>query len=328
MKLSAFLLAVLCTAIGKAQPFAVNDNIPAVTLNNVLNYNSPSFSIAEYKDKLLILDFMSTGCISCIRALPRFDSLQLQFKPALQIVLVTSDTKQRVISFLKNNRLGRELRFPIIAEDSLLEKWFPHQFISHEAWIYKGKVIAITGAEYVNEKNVQVALSGKPLHLPVKNDITTYDYSQPLFVFNQALSQYSEAALQYTAGFRSSLPGVTRRFVHTVDSASATQRILFINYPLLDIYLRSYGLPLYYPRKYIKLDGVNRDKFIYAQGYREQWNLDNTFCYEAILPMSLPPPQCWEKVRTDINTYFNLQTRIEKRDTTYLIITQTNYSNH
>lgn len=311
------------------RPLTVGDYVPSVEINNILNYSSTSIKLGEYtSNNLLILDFMSLGCISCRRALPRFDSLRSQFGNALQIVLVTSDSKQRFTSFLKSNKQGKELHFPVVIEDTLLQSWFPHQLISHIVWIYKNKVIAITGAEYVVGKNIEDALSGERLPWPIKKDITTYDYSQPLFVFNNSLPQYGDATIQYTTAIRSSLPGVTRRFLHSVDSASGTRRILFINYPLLDIYLKSYGLPLYYPKEWIQLNVPDKGRFVYSQGYKQQWTLDNTFCYETVLPLFLSPSQYWQKIRTDIDSYFNIQSHVEKRDTTYLIISQTNYSNH
>lgn len=324
---------MLCSILSICQPprntnpsFSIGNKIPALNISNVLNHQSGSLNLDEYNHKLLILDFMGTSCISCLRALPRFDSLQSQFGKRLQVVLVTPEKKERVSAFLKTKRAGQGLCFPVITEDSILEAWFPHQFISHLVWINDGKVVAITGSQYVDDNNIGILLSGRPLHLPRKKDMADYNYSRPLLTFTQ-LPEEDETAIKYYSGFRSALPDIPHRFLHTVDSAAGTQRLLIINYSLTEIFLKSYGLPVIYPQKWMQLNVADTSRFIYDPGksYRQEWRSDNSYCYEAVLPISLSAQQYMDKLRSDVSAYFGFSSRIEKRDTAYLIISQNSF---
>jgi thiol-disulfide isomerase/thioredoxin len=313
MKTTIIILAMLYPYIGKAYqntspPFSIGDNLPPVFISNIINHNSASVNLSEYNNKLLVLDFMATTCASCIKLLPRFDSLQKKYQNNLQFFLVSPEKKEKLISFLSRNSIAKKTKLPVIVQDSMLKSWFPHKFISHEVWIYKGKVIAITKGEHVTAANIEAVLNGKEIKLPVKTDRSNYDYTQPLLSFNGNIEPQQPI---YYSGFCASLPDFTRGYNYKKDSTTGTQRFIFINYNLQQFFLKSHRLPLSYPQQFI------------------EWNKDNksqqlAYCYEAVLPISMNEEQCREKIRSDIKTYFNLTSRIEKRDTTYLIITPNN----
>ncbi len=167
----------------------IGDIVPPVQIKNIYNAPALESNLSAYKDQLLILDFMATNCSSCIKALPRFDSLQKVYGTRLQILLVTDQSAAKVKDFLLNHP---SLSLPMVAADTVLSKLFPHRFISHEVWIKDGKVKAITYPEYVNSDNISALLAGENMRLPLKNDDDTcrrYSITQ-LYLLSYGLSWY------------------------------------------------------------------------------------------------------------------------------------------
>ncbi|MEO6705845.1 MAG: TlpA disulfide reductase family protein, partial [Ginsengibacter sp.] len=155
---------------------SIGNTVPDITITHVYNYPTSTIKLSELKDKLVILDFMSTGCTSCLEAFPRFDSLRKKYGNQLLIIIVSYEPSKNIERFLKKSPVGKQVKLPVVSDDHILSELFPHVYISHEVWIKDGKVKAITDAEYVNSANVQQILDDIPLHWPVKRDIAEFDY--------------------------------------------------------------------------------------------------------------------------------------------------------
>lgn len=322
MKQTFLLIAACCYLFSACQPpritdppFTVGDYLPAFTASTVLNHRSGSFSLSDYKDKLIILDFMTTGCISCIRALPRLDSLQSQYGKRLQIVLVTPENTERVNAFLKSKRLPKNFSLPVIPGDSILNAWFPHQFISHEVWIYRNKVVAITAEEYVDDNNIELVFSGRPFHLPLKEDRVGYNYRYPVLTFNNnvmpSAAQPDSAAYSL---FTSYMQGIPQQVKRNIDSSSQTRKIAMINQPILRLYAHAFGLPALAP-SYIVLNVKDSVRFMYdsAMLYRDEWLRNNSYCYEAFMPLHYDESRLRQKIISDLNFYCRASGSLEKR---------------
>lgn len=235
-------------------PLSVGEKVPRINLITI--FNNPAFESNPFvkTDRLVILDFMASNCSSCLKVLPRFDSIQKIYGNTIQIYLVTEEKKDKIKNFLQRHP---EIKLPVIGEDTVLSKMFPHTFISHEVWIKEGVVLAITHPEYVTVKNVATALSGSAVHWPVKDDVL-------------------EAKLSST------------------------------HFPIIDLYLHTYGL-YHLPASHIILEVKNKDRFIYSgTGYKTEWTARNTFCMDAVSP--------------DLDNYFGLHGRIEKRKMNFYIL--------
>lgn len=296
MKHLLCLLAILSNINSHSQPLHPGDTLP-VNLLESIGYNKKP----ETKNGLLILDFMSLGCISCLHALPKMDALQQRF--GFSVLLVTPDKKEKISSFLQKNAFGKKIRFPIIAEDTLLKSYFPHQFISHIAWIYNNRVVAITRSDYLNEANLSALLSGAAFSLPVKQDRVNYNYEQTLLPPLADSSTVSSQLLTY-------MDGVPRRFRTGVDSATGRQWVRIINYALVDIYRKSFGFSLSPQQSQLLLQVADTATFLFdkQKHYRQQWNEQNTYCYEASFPAAFTIQQCLQWIRADLDNRFRLRT--------------------
>jgi len=293
----------------------IGDDIPDITLAPILNYSHSKTSFSHFKNKLVLFDFMTTGCVSCIAALPRFDSLQKQYCKQLQIILVIPESEARVQSFLKRKNIAN-LNLIAIAGDTILSQLFPHTFISHDVLIKNGKVISITYPEYIVAKNIETILEGKNISLPVKRDITEFQYQEPLLHLDENI--IPDLSYPLTKGYSavtSYLDNVPWRYTATRDTSNNMLRISIINVPIIDLYIKTlYGDQL--RPAFILLNVSDTSRYAYKMGYElsHEWIRKNTYCYEGSFPLNYSATAIKRKIGNDLDFYFQLHGRMEKKD--------------
>lgn len=158
------------------KPLAIGDSVPDISPGAILNYTKPAAQLSDFKNELVILDFWSTWCVPCIKALPVFGELQSRFGNRLQFVLATSQEAEKIQPFLRL----KNIVLPCFVDDKELSQYFPHNSVPHEVWIKDGKVAAITYAESVTAENIQKVLDGEEVSLVEKKANFDYNINQPL----------------------------------------------------------------------------------------------------------------------------------------------------
>lgn len=155
---------------------------------------------SAFQDRLMNIDFWATNCSGCVAALPKMEELQQKFGDKVKILPVTYEDKALVMNFWKTNKYTRQLALPTVVEDQQFEKYFPHEAVPHEVWIYKGKVIGITEAEYVDSHNIQQVLNRKIPNWPLKNDYYAFNGNkEQLFTPNEKQVDVATTKLNYAA---------------------------------------------------------------------------------------------------------------------------------
>jgi len=165
-----------------AKALKIGDALPAVPAGAIINYNADEAKLTEFKNDLVILDFWSTWCVACVKAMPEFATLQQQFKGKVQFVLTTPQEKEKIEKFLT----ARKVDLPCFVEDKELSLYFPHNSVPHEVWISHGTIVAITYAEEVTAENIQKVLDGEKINLVEKKANFAYNIFQPLLVSDNA----------------------------------------------------------------------------------------------------------------------------------------------
>jgi thiol-disulfide isomerase/thioredoxin len=310
----------------------VGQTVPDMSFGKVFNYEKNANRLYDLKGKLVILDFMSTGCLSCIESLPKFDSLQKQYYDQLQIFIVTPDKEERIRNFLTKSKFGKGVQLPIIAEDSSFAKLFPHQYISHIVWIGKDETVkAITKKEYVKKQNIQMLLDDKKVNWPIKRDVTDYDNSHPLFTLDENnIPFFSFPTKDYYSVFTSYMPGIPRvrtynsktKSEYIPDSVNQTERIAFINFPILFLYLKACNQKLNFPQSRMIFEIRDTQRLVYNKeaAYKTVWDQNNTYCYEAVFPVNISIWKRNEKICSDLNLYLNMNGRMETRKVKCLVL--------
>jgi len=180
----SIVLAVLCLFFRVAgqekslpKGLKIGDNMPDAAITNILNSSYKKAKISDYKGKLILIDFWSTWCSSCIAGFPHLDSLQRESAGRIQVLLVNAkkegDTERgvRIVLDRMKNWSDRPFKLPVVLQDTSLSRYFTFRTIPHCIWIGpNGRIIAITGKEEVTAANIAQALTGGPFTLPVKTN--------------------------------------------------------------------------------------------------------------------------------------------------------------
>ncbi|KAA9038738.1 TlpA family protein disulfide reductase [Ginsengibacter hankyongi] len=319
MKQIYCLMIMLCPLMSKGQltslqPLGIGDRMPPITLLKVMHYTTSEIKTEDLNNKLVLIDFMTTGCIACIKAMPRLDSLQKEFEGKLQVLMVTPESERQVSSFLKRKNIA-PLNLAVIAEDTVLAQLFPHTYIPHEILVRNDTVISITYPEYITEANISAILAGDKLQLPVKRDIDNFSYQHPLLHLNETtIPDFSYPASVMYSALTSYMDNVPERFTTVIDTVRGIRRISMVNVPVVDLYMRA----LYGPRlqpAFIQLGMADKSRYAYIRGkpVSREWLQKNAWCYEASFATSLPIEAITRKINEDLDFYLQLHGRLEKR---------------
>ena len=87
-----------------------------------IDYNGKQISSADFKGKIIILDFWATWCGPCVASMPEMKLIRESFaKHGVQIIGIAADTKEDVAAFCTQN----EIPWPnIVDTDEALVKRF------------------------------------------------------------------------------------------------------------------------------------------------------------------------------------------------------------
>ena len=163
----------------------IGQEVPNVTLTNLYNYKNASGKVAttaklaDFKGKLLILDFWATWCAPCVASIPKLENLQKQFEGKLQILPVTYQQERELLPLLTSFK-----RLPNVFAEKELHKLFPHIYLPHYVWIDgNGIVRAITNSAPINEIEINKVLNQDYQGLVKKKDFKLdLNTNLPIFI--------------------------------------------------------------------------------------------------------------------------------------------------
>jgi thiol-disulfide isomerase/thioredoxin len=314
------LWAVVCPA---QKSLTVGDTLPLELWNlplQVVNHpeGKTTITLADYKDKLIILDFWATWCSPCVAMLPKQDSLQKLFKDQLQILPVTYQTKAEVSDFIDKyeKRKSIKLKLPFVINEKPFHIAFPHTTIPHYVWIGRdGTVKAITGHEEVTVDKIKKILSDSKATLPTKSDPPqiAFNKSAPFLVAGNGGDGknmiYHSVLTSYTAG----LPdGFSIRFDSLKNGI-----LTLLNVPLKWNYRLGYGADsVWFGDNRIEFKMINPQKIMYTDTTEtyEEWKSQYSFCYQLILPKTSRQALFTTMVRDLERMFPNISATIEKRE--------------
>lgn len=306
----------------------IGEAVPNLFIPKIINGKKANARLHDFNDRLLIIDFWATNCGGCVAALPRMEALQKQFGNKIKILPVTYEGAQLVTKFLKQNKYVKDLTLESVVEDEVLSASFKHIGVPHEVWIYKGKVIGLTGADYVDAHNIQLVLNGIKNDWPVKNDfLPPYDYNKPLL----QLKPNQKDQFKYAAMF-GYLEGIETNWGSVKDSVKHTIRNYVTNSPILTAYLVlwHYANPDFNARpfpSYILWEVKNSLKYQFdpKQGYRASWLRKYAISYESLNPdTGQTKSEQYYAAISDLDHLLGLKGRWEIRKTKCLLLVRNN----
>lgn len=306
------------------QGLQIGDTIPDVYLGKTVQDNIPLGSIRNFKGRMILLDFWTTGCVGCIHGMPKVDTLQQVFGDNIKAIIVCNKKRVEVEQLFKAVRRSYP-QTPIVLEDSVLNAWFPHKTVPHHVWIDgQGVIRYITYDWNATVENVRKFLNGETLHLSYRKQLT--DFNSKVALFNEGKGRWNEQIKYYTL-FATYLDGVE----HTnpqlgVDTTRRCQVVRLINFPYRRLFEAAYNGSFE--------DGVfslsNRWVIAVAQpqylkpnedvdSLIDQWNSRAIASYEAVLP-GTNQSILFSAMRRDLNIYSPYTAHVEKRKVKCLIL--------
>jgi len=309
----------------------IGQQVPDIPLKNLHNYKNAkgepatTAQLADFKGKLLILDFWATWCTPCVAMMPKMDSLQRQFGDKIQFLSLSYEKADVVFPFLAEleKRRGQAFCLPNISDEKVLHQLFPHAALPHYVWIdAEGVVRAMTGMEEVTSENIALALERSyamslKAEVPIKlnRDIPLVVQNIPghieKLLINSSLSKYVE-------GFPSS-------FTTKYQTDSTAFRATYTNLSIASLFQLAYANEgNFRAARFIIDSNVERGPFTYPKDRTalREWHKENTYCYELLIAPELKWTinDFYRQMQRDMSVYFPYKTTIETKNLTCLAL--------
>lgn len=317
---------------------AVGDMLPDFVIPKVIHSANRRIRTSDFKEKLLILDFWGTSCGTCIEALPHMEALQTHFGSQIMILPVTNEPEKHILEFWRRNRYVKNLKLPSVVEDKKFHGYFPHITVPHEIWIYKGKVIGITGHEYVDTRNIAAVLKGEKVNLALKYDFYKFNPEKPIFTTNSKQIDLSNTRLSYSAicGYIPSADadGLVGTFDIYRDTINKTVRCYSLNRSIYNTYMLSlvashHGKQLipyesfHYAPNHVIWEVADRSRYRYnkSDGYLQDWKIANAICFESLhSDTGQTDLQVHQSSIVELNRMFGLSVRWQRQKEKVFVI--------
>ena len=305
---------------GQPLSLGIGDTVPSLILRQVLYHPDGEIRVPDNEKELTILDFWNTWCTSCIRTFPMVDSLIYQFENQISIIPITWQTKEEVQEFWETNSFTRTIRLPIATEDSLLSNLFGDFLLPCQVWLdNKGVVQAVTSGQYLNASNIEKFLADKHFEFVAHERKQNYPFSQLLD--SVAAGEHKRVEVGNYGKFTAHLAKYKSE-IHQNEYDDIT-RVTFVNQSILALY--HYALSHWKEKDLVHntiLEVENPSRFTYVNSstYKDQWDTENTYCYEVCFLADSTNEQKFQRVVADLNAYFGVWGRIVDRDNEVFLI--------
>jgi thiol-disulfide isomerase/thioredoxin len=120
--LTVVAISLLCSAAGHAAGFEPRAKTPAPALQ-AQDLNGVSKTLADYRGKVVLLNFWASWCPPCLREMPSLERLRVNMagRPLAIVALDSAETAEDVNAYLARMKLG----FPVLLDPdgSNTQRW-------------------------------------------------------------------------------------------------------------------------------------------------------------------------------------------------------------
>lgn len=349
LKKTIAALSLFCTLTAYSQnnkELNVGDYIPDTQLKEIINFSKSTVNTAEYKNKLLIIDFWTTTCTPCIASFPKLEELQQKFSDQIQILQATYEDADKVNSLYEKLKKVNKKTRPSIVNDRILRTYFPSTTVPHVVWIKNNKVVSITSGEELTERNISGMLKDEILNLPQKRDskrTLSYFLDESNSAFNLNVTEVSEEGLNTVSidpkeiviqaivtRFTNGFPKVSQCNTTTAQATNLTIKQLYA------LALWKFGDESFNSNKtVVEVSDTNLFNIITPEGPNGKsrpsiddiWIKNNKYCVEIKVPEEMSEYK-FDIMLSALNNYlgnlYGIEGVIEKRKTKTLALIQIN----
>jgi thiol-disulfide isomerase/thioredoxin len=291
------------------------EKIPDIPVQHVWNYTRDNIRLADYRGKVVLLDFWSPGCISCLGSFPYMDSVQKKFKDNLQVFLVNKISSDSTAKFFKRRKRVLKPDIPIITGDRLLGQWFPHEGVPFQVWIDQdGKVLYTGTPYYATFENIQKVINRETVSI-VKTIKKTY--AENLFdpQWKNQIITYS-CLTSWKEGLHLETGGKKGYAVINTSTSNAIQ-----------LYQQAWDGLTGGQYNFYKRPGITDVQGLADRRYKkpthglQEWKEQNWFTYQLCIP-DHQKERKYSIMKEELDRYFDIASTIEKRFVACYVLTQ------
>lgn len=306
------------TGVNAQKGLQIGDTMPNVYVKLLTAEGLKRVPLRDfYRDKPLILDFWATWCSACVKGMIHADTLLKQMNCLVNFLALSYEKEATVRSFLQRNQTMKGLGLLYAAEDSvLMGRLLRFKVLPHEVWIGKDGVIkAITKASDIDEESIGDFAKGRPLQLPVKEDVLDFDATKPLQVTDKELL-YRSVLTKHKGGISAMIGTFAPA---SYDGHAKADRFIATNAGVISLFYSAYSqnqglIDTNRMEVYVK-DSVSVDPYenILINGSRKKDYIKHLFCYELILPEKTEVRHLYALLFDELNRILPYTATIEKR---------------
>lgn len=314
--------------LANIRPLQIGEDIPDELWNKPLQVvNDPegreTITLADYKGKLIILDFWATWCVPCIRNFPKLHALQNEFGDKIKVLAITQEDTDRIIKFFQTGTGTEHTHIHSVINDNVLSSVFPHKAVPHIAWINPhGKVLNTTTAEDITSENIKAILDNENPKMTGKVDI---DRTRPLFLSEHFSDQTELKA--YSIFFKGYYPGLPsgNNVKRTKDGKIYGRQMT--NATMMDIY-RPIASHIFdangekFNAKRIMFEVEDPALLNLIKKSDSGYETSNLNSYELIVPIDRADSLYYYMLE-DLNRYSDYTAHIEKREVDCVVLVRT-----
>jgi thiol-disulfide isomerase/thioredoxin len=288
------------------KPLKVGQQVPNVVVGNLLGFGQNEVQFSDLKGKVVLIDFWSIYCGSCIGNMPHLQSLRDAFKDSLVVLPVNAESKEKIEKLWSNNPNLKKLPIYTTYGDQVLGKLFPHALFPHLVWIDRtGKYLGASSVEYANVEVVRNIYDGGDVSWNEKTDVDLFD---PKMVSLHAYLKKDTA--DYILPYLKGMSNQSRLLLQ----ADSTLRYYVVNTQLVNEYavatMASNGLPYEPKRRDVVLPDAKAYEYQSNYGYSADWKKKYAFSYERVFAKGTSEAQIHKLLLDDLNQHFGLDGKI------------------
>jgi thiol-disulfide isomerase/thioredoxin len=327
------LLLLLFNKISLCQPShdypQIGKPCPGFILNEVHQYKIGKVDLRDFKGKPLIIDFFEKYCTVCFKSFPKINNLQQEFKDSLQFLLVGYD-ESNIRQVYQKFQERYKINIPV-AFDSILATRFKIIQYPYVIWIdASGIVQAITTSQEINADNIQNLIKGIPLNLTLVKNLEQMK-SEVYYNPYKPLLENGNGGNDSSYLYRSVLMKWDLRqgfYFSSNLNASDLKNIQGVGQSIYSLYKEAYGDTVVFDEPLLFNDsGISH----YGQWYLlpvietkndsifkfDIYSGKNMFSYNLSVPSATSLVDMQQKMKSDLNNYFNLNVTVETRTMPY-----------
>ncbi|WP_126248116.1 TlpA family protein disulfide reductase [Chitinophaga rhizosphaerae] len=315
------VLSTNCWAQNKLK-YKLNEKIPDLTFRYV--HDAGLRKISDFKGKILVLDFWSRGCGSCIASFPNIESLVDDRRNDIAVVAVMRENRHIFDSLKGKSQILKESNLNFVVGDTIMRSNFPHTYVPYCVWIDKDGRFIGTTTKVTNELLDQ-ALSGGFLGAFESNQNPTVRTELDFIKERQKLIRKTHEGIEYYVTLRTDTTvhkSFINKYIPLKDSAS-DQNIGF----LLPAFPLSSLLPLFYTTTdHVLLTSTDERLSKLIKTQKATYNEDNPLVYMELV---LEPGKASDIAvlnsiaRTEIGNFFGITYKLANEPYPSLVLKRT-----